>query len=1056
MRTWLEVTSPIPEVQREDWPSHFVMGRPFLGATAAGIFREPSRVRAPDGKMSLRMTAASRRLRLLLTLAIPFWICNGAHARAQRITFQSYGKADGLGNAWFSCLSQDRSGFVFACTQHGLYVYDGRRFLNLGSRQGLPDGGIVDGIAFNIRNRLVVRYPHAVFVSISPIGPHAPPAALLFRPAVSEVGPIPDDATGQVLPWGDGVVFAGQGRLFVVHAGGAGVPTVSFAPGFPLGSPPGFLRQPSVPLRDPSPLVVQDTGPGPAGGSAGDLGPGLRGPVLWTVRADGSICGLDAAAARCFGPSEGLPAEEWSALLVMGNGHILARSALLLADIDPVSGHVAVSPLPDQGGRYANYPEVPLLALTPSGQLLTQSADGLMIRDASGWKTLATDNGLPPVPILRLMFDRQGDLWLGVLGRGIMRALGYGAWENLDHHDGLANDVLWQMARQPDGPLWVASDGGIDAIGGPPGLALAHRHYGEAAFSLAVDDRGRLWRSVGSTAVACITPGTGETTRFPLLQARQILLGPNGQLWFVTTRGVYVAETGPVPQAPRPIAGLLGSVTTAAIAADGSLWVLRGRELLHRHADNSVASVTLNWQQPEFEPLTLVAAPDGVLWIAGAGGGGLYRLRLNGDRIVSSDRFQPPDIVSNSIVSLLVDHRGWLWAGTDNGVSVFNNRRWVSATTDTGLIWDDLDQGGLLEDSDGSIWIGTSQGLSHLRDPPRLFRDGSPQPVIAAVTVGGIPFRERAVPFTRDPFVIQLGTLDFRSSSVIRFRYRLCGVDHGWADTASGEVRYASVPPGHRRFEVVAYDPLTHRASAPVSVLLRVREPWWLWWPSLVGYGVVLLGLAYAGLRLRFRFLLRQRRMLQRAVEAQTLELREAHAALRLQASRDSLTGLLTRGEIQSRLVAMLTEAAHPPDHPADLTVGLLDIDHFKRINDRHGHLAGDDILQEIGHRLNLALEPCDCAGRYGGEEMLVVVQAEPGFALERIHALQQAVCGPAFRLEHQALTVTCSIGVAYARGRDDWTALVGRADAALYRAKMAGRDRIVAFDDADLIAQRR
>ena len=679
-----------------------------------------------------------------------------------------------------------------------------------------------------------------------------------------------------------------------------------------------------------------------------------------------------------------------------------------------------------------------------------------MIRGASGWKTLATDNGLPPVPILRLMFDRQGDLWLAMVGRGIMRALGYGAWENLDHHDGLANDVLWQMVRQPDGPLWVASDGGVDAIGGPPGLVLAHRHYGEAAFSVALDDRGRLWRSVGSTAVACITPGTGETVRFPLPQVSQILPGPNGQLWFVTTRGVYVTGTAPVPQVPRPIAGLLGSITMAAIAADGSLWVLRGRELLHRHADGSVNSIALSWRQPEFEPLTLATVPGGILWIAGAGGGGLYRLRLDGDRIVSSDRFQPPDIISNSIVSLLVDRRGWLWAGTDNGVSVFNNRRWVSATTAAGLIWDDLDTGGLLEDTDGSIWIGTSQGLSHLPDPQRLFRDESPQPVITAVTVGGVPFRERAVPFTRDPFVVQFGTLDFRSNSVIRFRYRLCGVDHGWADTASGEVRYASVPPGHHLFEVVAYDPLTHRASAPVSVLLRVRKPWWLWWPSLASYGVVLLGLAYAGLRLRFRFLLRQRRMLQRAVEAQTVELREAHAALRLQASRDSLTGLLTRGEIQSRLVAMLAEAGRSPGHLADLTVGLLDIDHFKHINDRHGHLIGDDILQEIGRRLNLALEPGDCAGRYGGEEMLIVLQAEPGRGVERIRALRQAVCGPVFRLEHEALAVTCSIGVAQARERDDWTGLVGRADAALYRAKVAGRDRIVTFNDADLVAQRR
>ena len=969
---------------------------------------------------------AGCRLAFLLALGLASLSWAAGRAEAQQLAFQSFGKAAGLTNGWFSCLLQDRSGFVFACTEHGLYLYDGRRFFNLGPEQGLPDGGIAEGLAVDAQGRLIVRYPHRIFVSTGPIGPHAPPASLSFRAAISRVGPLPDDATGQILPWAGGAVFAGQGQLYLIRTDtGAGPPTID--------APDGFLRQSGVPLQDPSPLAAQGT-------------------TLWAVRADGSICGLTATSARCFGSSEGLPAEDWVALLPMPDGHVMARSPALLADIDPRSGRVTVSPLPDQGGRYANYPVVLLLALTPSGQLLTQSADGLMIRGASGWKTLATDNGLPPVPILRLMFDRQGDLWLGVLGRGVLRALGYGAWENLDHHDGISDDVLWQMARQPGGPLWVASDGGVDAIGGPPGLKLAHRHYGGAAFSIALDGFGHLWRSVGSTAVSCTALATGETIRYPLPQTNQILHGSDGRLWFVTQWGVYVVDGAATPSAPLPIAGLQGPVVTAATAADGTLWMLRGEQLLHRHADGRIVAIPLHWLQPEFEPLTLAVGPDGTTWIAGAGGG-LYRLRLDGDRIVSDARFQPPDIISNSIVSLLVDSRGWLWAGTDSGLSVFNGRRWVSATTEEGLIWDDLDQGGLLEDADGSLWIGTSQGLSHLLDPTKLFAAESLEPVITSISVGAAPFRERAVPYTREPFSIQFGALDFKANGVVRFRYRLGGVDQGWADTASGYARYPSVPAGHHRFEVIAYDPLTHKVSAPVSVLLRVRQPWWFWWPLLALYGLAALGLAYGGLRLRFRYLLRQRRTLQRAVEVQTLEIREAHAALRLQASQDSLTRLLTRGEIESRLVAILAGS----DEAVELTVGLLDIDHFKRINDRYGHLAGDDILQEIGSRLKLALGPDELAGRYGGEEMLLVLKAPPKDGLGRIRALQQAVCGPAFKLERKSIDVTCSIGVTHARRLDDWSSLIGRADAALYRAKVEGRDRIVvsAGEAAALIDQR-
>ena len=108
----------------------------------------------------------------------------------------------------------------------------------------------------------------------------------------------------------------------------------------------------------------------------------------------------------------------------MRNGHVLARSANRLAEIDPISGKVAVHSLPNQGGRYANYPHRLFLAETVAGQILTQSADGLMIRGAVGWKTLTSDNGLPAVPILSVLFDHEGDLWLGVLGKGVLKAAG--------------------------------------------------------------------------------------------------------------------------------------------------------------------------------------------------------------------------------------------------------------------------------------------------------------------------------------------------------------------------------------------------------------------------------------------------------------------------------------------------------------------------------------------------------------------------------------------------------------------------------------------------------
>ena len=189
---------------------------------------------------------------------------------------------------------------------------------------------------------------------------------------------------------------------------------------------------------------------------------------------------------------------------------------------------------------------------------------------------------------------------------------------------------------------------------------------------------------------------------------------------------------------------------------------------------------------------------------------------------------------------------------------------------------------------------------------------------------------------------------------------------------------------------------------------------------------------------MRIRLLLRQKFLLQREVDLQTQEIRKAQEALQVLATQDSLTKLLTRGEIQSRLDRVLAQ-----DNKS-FTIGLLDIDHFKRINDRFGHLIGDEILREIGCRLRQAMGPDDYAGRYGGEEILIVVAGDGKSGVDKIHNLSDAVCNRLFPVDEDFISVTCSIGVTHALPHDDWKTVIDRADQALYKAKAQGRDRIV------------
>jgi diguanylate cyclase (GGDEF)-like protein len=167
--------------------------------------------------------------------------------------------------------------------------------------------------------------------------------------------------------------------------------------------------------------------------------------------------------------------------------------------------------------------------------------------------------------------------------------------------------------------------------------------------------------------------------------------------------------------------------------------------------------------------------------------------------------------------------------------------------------------------------------------------------------------------------------------------------------------------------------------------------------------------------------------------------------ALRRLATQDSLTGATNRRGFMDRLLRAQSEAEAQAE---PLSLVMVDLDHFKRINDEHGHGVGDAVLREVAHRMRRQIRRADLLGRLGGEEFAILLpDTDLAGARTQAEHLMIALRSQPFPTVG---TVTASLGVAQWNGREAASSWLHRADLALYEAKHLGRDRLVVAENID------
>ncbi len=324
-----------------------------------------------------------------------------------------------------------------------------------------------------------------------------------------------------------------------------------------------------------------------------------------------------------------------------------------------------------------------------------------------------------------------------------------------------------------------------------------------------------------------------------------------------------------------------------------------------------------------------------------------------------------------------------------------------------------------------------------LRSAVRRLPDGSPQrlPLLPPSGVQSLPGRA-VVQFDFSVPTMEPGT---------QYRLRIDGMFDewsAWSPMASPGLNLRTPGPGDYVLEVEGRTP-SGREVTPLTYRFRVTPEWWQTGWARIGAGglglALIIGITTVASRLRYRRVVELNRSLEARIAERTAALETANRKLAELATEDELTGVANRRALEQ---ALAREWERCRDLGQPLAVLIVDVDHFKQYNDRHGHLAGDRHLVRVADALRRHVRPVrELLARFGGEEFVLVM---PGATLaqagERGETIRAGV-------ERDTGGTTISVGVAVARpdGPDlDQTALLQRADGALYRAKAAGRNRVV------------
>jgi diguanylate cyclase (GGDEF)-like protein len=750
------------------------------------------------------------------------------------------------------------------------------------------------------------------------------------------------------------------------------------------------------------------------------------------------ICAVQRGSVDSWGPQAGVPEDTWRSWLIDRDGRLWVRGLKHVVVLEAGATQFETRD-PPHSKLTADILNVPM-AVDHENRVIVRNDVGLARWDQGRWEEFTANGGLPSVGIAALLVSRDGTVWLGTAGHGLSRWLGYGNFESWTPAQGLAAAPVWSVLRSASRGIVTGTRAGCyridEALRRAVPCGIDGMPQGEIQLMTERTD-GSLWIAMTTGELLRVAAGERRATvvaNLPLM--RRLYVDSMGRLWICTNTAVYVVQPGVTRVQQMALPAVMGEITDAAEDSQGAVWMAAQGGLL-RWSGGRWIVLKVDDEHARGGFASVVPVESGWLW-AGTASQGVMRLHVEGDRADHVEWVADPVVARASIYFTQKDRRGWIWVGTDAGVAVFDGSLWRRFSRSDGLIWNDIDQNSVFVDGDGSVWIGTSGGLTHVLRPDRLMQSVPLDLRITHATLGGQVLDSQTphqLPWERNAALnLHLADLQQGEARQTVFRVRLRGLSDEWFETPDPKLHYPALAPGEYTFEAVSVDSDHQRTSQLTRLGFEILPPWW----GTIWFRLVVVAAACALLAAAWNYRMHTLSVHKRELERQ---LKERQVLLE-RATRDALTGLWNRTAILE-ILAREIESARQFSTP--LAVVLIDVDHFKRINDTYGHLCGDEVLRALSTQVSARVRVTDSLGRYGGEEFLLVVPGTPPqrpfVPLER---LRRSIAEIPFSHDGLVINVTASFGMAWlAHASDTAEKLLGRADTALYSAKYAGRNRI-------------